>query len=171
MDRDLQDDMIKLVQYCIVTVMRGYSHILQPMREILVRDPIDEEGFVAWRVADYVERREWRKAEAILEKIFRENPDITLEEILDNREVRIFLPLETVPAYYHIIKDCPRSDRPWRPLRNRYLRVFYQVLDRWEKEPLHYEERQLHILNRIANELDRPNALPEHQAKSPAKKR
>ena len=95
-DKDLSNDMVKLVQFSIVSIQRGREHTLET-GERIVSDNMTGEAFATWMIAEFIQRDPHR-----------------------------------VP---HEAK--------------KYLRVYYSVLDQWEREDLHYEERQLDVLRGI----------------------
>lgn len=99
-DVSLSDDMVKLVQFAIISVRRDIYDLEAP-----------------------------------------EGPLVSGQEVVsDNLRDMDF-------SSYIIARYCdqiPVWDR-------RYIRVWYQVLERWPKSSLNYEERQLRELRRIAN--------------------
>jgi WD40 repeat protein len=69
MDRDLRDDMLKLVRYKVLFVKREYEHAF-PEREDLVSENMDGAAFTAWKVAEFIQElrlgetrvpEKWRK--------------------------------------------------------------------------------------------------------------
>jgi hypothetical protein len=106
-DTHLGDDMVKLVEYSIITVKRGQGEggdhsggeqELDAGRKVIT-DNLTEDAFVTWVVADFL--KDEKKG-----------------------------------------KNLPDSDR-------KYLRVYYNVLKRWPREELHFEEDQLAELRGI----------------------
>lgn len=97
-DVTLSEDVIKLVQYTIVTIKRGEERILQRGEKMVV-DPMDDAGFDSWVIADYT------------------------------------------------------ASHPIPPGDQMYLRVFSEILDSWDKQPLHYEEKQLRVLEDISRKI------------------
>ncbi len=101
-DKNLDDDMVKLVEYAIVTIDRGKERILYArdggtpkdgrLALKLVTESMTPESFSTWVVS---------------------------EANVSNGESA------------------------------EYLRVYYNVLDRWPKQDLKYEEKQLRILRGI----------------------
>ncbi len=94
-DRNLSDDMVKLVQWSLVSVKRDGEQVFT-QGEDLVTDNLTPDGFTAWIVRKY-------GCDAV-----------------------------------------PLGDAM-------YIRVYYNVLDRWAKQDLHFESRQLAALERIAD--------------------
>lgn len=94
-DKNLSDDMVKLVQWSLVSVKRDGERVFRD-GEDLVTENLTPDGFTAWVVRKYG--------------------------------------CDAVP-----LNDAM------------YIRVYYNVLDRWPKQDLHYESRQLRVLERIAD--------------------
>lgn len=99
-DKNLSDDMIKLVEYSIVTIDRGEERILSgPHAKLkLVKRNTNGEAFAAW--------------------VISEDPSAATTEKQKER-----------------------------------LRVYYNVLERWPKQDLEYEEKQLDVLEEIRDAL------------------
>ena len=130
-DRDLQDDMLKLVRYKILFVRRDFEHAFQE-REDLVYDSMDGSAFAAWKVAEFIQ--ELHKGHTpVPEKWTKRNypkpeylsPDGTKLIGLDDED-------------------------------KKYLRVYYEVLERYVREKFYYEEQQIEILNKIADRMGEP---------------
>ena len=98
-DKNLNDDMVKLVEYSILSVQRGHEGEKERGQKI-VTDRLTEDAFVTWVIADYLEG--------------------------DNGNGH----------------EIPSGQR-------KYLRVYYNVLQRWPREELHYEQEQLAVLRDI----------------------
>src|SRR5687768_9112422 len=54
MDRDLRDDMLKLVRYKVLFVKREYEHAFDE-QEDLVSENMDAAAFTAWKVAEFIQ--------------------------------------------------------------------------------------------------------------------
>jgi hypothetical protein len=54
-DKDLHDDMLKLIRYKILFVKRDYEHAF-PEKEELVSENTDTAGYTAWKVAEFIQR-------------------------------------------------------------------------------------------------------------------
>src|SRR5215472_16090681 len=54
LDKDLRDDLLKLVRYKILFVRREYE-IAFPEQEDIVSDNMDEDAFSAWKVAEFIQ--------------------------------------------------------------------------------------------------------------------
>ena len=125
-DRDLGGDDLKLVRYKVLFVRRDYEYAFQEQEE-LVYDNTDGAAFTAWKVAEFIQS---------LDKDKYKFPEKWEDTELDN------------PKYKrgNYLKSLPEEDK-------KYLRVFFEVLDRYPREPLRYEEEQLRILRDIASNL------------------
>jgi hypothetical protein len=131
MDKDLNDDMLKLVRYKVLFVKRGLEHAF-PEHESLVYDNMDGQAFTAWKIAEFI-------------------------QLLQRRETPV--PYAWGNAY------PPEKDHQGKLLREgdhllglpeddkKHLRLFYEVLDRYPREKLRYEEQHLKVLEEIRNEI------------------
>ena len=54
-DKDLRDDMLKLVRYKILFVKRDYEHAF-PEKEELVSENTDSAGYTAWKIAEFIQK-------------------------------------------------------------------------------------------------------------------
>lgn len=52
---DLDDLMVKLVEYAVVSIEPGGERVLES-DQVLVAEPMGGEAFAAWRIADYLQR-------------------------------------------------------------------------------------------------------------------
>jgi hypothetical protein len=102
-DTNLNDEMVKLVEFTIVTIERGNERKLVGPEQILVTDDLTGNAFSNARIADWSETAKGKDAD----------------------------------------------------VRSNTLRVYYNVLDRWPKEDLKKDERQIEYLKEIADELKR----------------
>ncbi len=99
-DRSLNDDMVKLVRYSIVTIERDKEAILVSRAERLVTDNLSDDAFASWMISEHREQM--------------------------------------------------------RGTANQYLRVSFEVIDRWAKQDRKYEKRQLEILGEIRDRMPLP---------------
>ena len=126
MDKDLRDDMLKLVRYKVLFVKREYEHAFAE-REDLVSDNLDGSAFTAWKVAEFIQelgRGETRVPHKWAEKGY---PSATY------RREGALLGLD-------------EEDK-------KYLRVYYEVLERYPREKFKYEEQQVRVLEQIRDQL------------------
>ncbi len=126
MDRDLRDDTLKLVRYKVLFVKRDYECAF-PEQEELVSENMDGAAFTAWKVAEFIQ-------------LLRRMP----------REVRV--PDRWGKTYPERYRDgewltgLPDEDK-------KYLRVYYEVLERYQREEFRYEEDQARMLEEILDKL------------------
>ena len=126
MDRDLRDDMLKLVRYKVLFVKREYEHAF-PEQEDLVSENLDGSAFTAWKVAEFIQDLARHKTE---------------------------VPFKWGKSYPEghrtgtVLTGLPDEDK-------KYLRVYYEVMDRYPREKFKYEEEQISVLEDIRDELER----------------
>jgi hypothetical protein len=123
MDKDLNDDMLKLVRYKILFVKRDYEHAF-PEEEELVSDNMDGSAYTAWKVAQFIQSLCKRKTVA---------PDKWGSYPEDHRDK-------------DVLTGFPEDDK-------KFLRVFYEVLERYPREKLKYEEDHLKVLRQIRDRM------------------
>jgi hypothetical protein len=124
MDKDLRDDMLKLVKYKVLFVKREYEHAFRE-QEDLVSENMDGQAFTAWKVAEFIQSLAERctKVPAHWGKTYPEG-------FRDG----------------DVLTGLPAEDKM-------YLRVYYEVMDRYPREKFEYEERQIEVLEEIRNGL------------------
>jgi hypothetical protein len=129
LDKDLHDDMLKLVRYKILFVKREYEHAF-PEKEDLVSDNMDGSAFTAWKVAEFIQ--ELGKKETAVPRKWAEKqyPDGYKEG----------------PKEKEILTGLPEGDK-------KYLRVYYEVLERYPREKFKYEEQQIRVLEQIRDKM------------------
>jgi hypothetical protein len=124
MDRELRDDMLKLVRYKVLFVKREYEYAF-PEQEDLVAENMDGSAFTAWKVAEFIQDLE-RQGQPVPGK-WGKYPGG--EWVREGR-----------------LRGLPHEDK-------KYLRVYYEVLDRYPRERFKYEEQQVRVLEQIRDEL------------------
>jgi hypothetical protein len=132
-DKDLRDDkVLKLVRYKILFVKRDYEHAF-PEKEELVSEDTDTAGYTAWKIAEFIQDlknieipKKWR------DKKYPRNVELTS-------------PPEASPK----INELPEDDK-------KYLRIYYEVLQRYRREEFRYQERQIEVLEQIRDRLKDP---------------
>jgi len=130
-DKDLRDDMLKLVRYKILFVKRDYEHAFKEEEE-LVSDNTDATAYTAWKIAHFIQRLS--KDKDI--EVPRNWEDYPEEQYIETRDNRRWL------------TGFKEDDK-------KYLRVFYEVLERYPRERFKYEEEQIDILKEISATLRR----------------
>src|SRR5258708_25586830 len=126
LDKDLRDDLLKLVRYKILFVRREYE-IAFPEQEDIVSDNLDGDAFAAWKVAEFIQD-------------------------LPNGEIPLpskWLTQDYPPAEFRngtFLTGLPHEDK-------KYLRVYYEVLERYPREKFKYEEQQIRVLEEIRDKV------------------
>ena len=147
-DTNLSDDMLKLVRYKVLFVKRDYEWAF-PEEEDLVADNMTGEAYTAWKVAEFIQGLGKRE---IPQKWFDKNypldrkdgaPDGT--SATGGDEKKDYKKRHEEGGRY-VIKFLPEDDK-------KYLRVFYEVLQRYPREKLRYEERHLEVLEQIRDKM------------------
>jgi hypothetical protein len=105
MDKNLRDDMLKLVRYKVLFVKREHEKAY-PEEEDLVSDNMDDAAFTAWKVAEFIQN----------------HPNQFQEE------------------------------------DKKYLRIHYEVLERFPREKFKFEENQIRVLEQIRDKM--ASAIP-----------
>jgi len=137
LDKNLRDDMLKLVRYKILFVKREYEHAF-PEQEDLVYDNLDGNAFTAWKVAEFIQ------------DLARVN-----NETSDEGRARVGVQLP------HKWRDKKYAEDYWKhgyltglPHEDKkYLRVFFQVLERYPREKFRHDERQIEVLEEIRDRM------------------
>jgi len=109
----LEDHMVKLVAYTIVSLKRDHERVM-PKGEgtLIVRDSLSGEAFTVWMISRYLQSDGYN--------------------LLTNSE------------------KISEEDK-------KNLRVHYTVTHRWPREPVRFQEREVHVMEQI---LDRIGAPP-----------
>ncbi len=122
MDRDLRDSKLKLVRFKVLFIKRDYEHAFEESED-LISTNIDGSGFAAWKIAEFIQRLA-QKQTRVPEKWLKKNYP---------------------PPEYRagsMLIGLPDKDK-------KYLRVYHQVLDRYQREKFEYEEEQIDVLREI----------------------
>jgi hypothetical protein len=133
LDKDLHDDMLKLVRYKILFVKREFEYAF-PEQEDLVPDDMDGSAFTAWKIAEFIQ------------DIAKQSTEEGQEEI----NIRVpgkwknYPPEEFRDGSY--LLGLPHEDK-------KFLRVYYEVLDRYPREKFRYEEQQIEVLKEIRDKI------------------
>jgi hypothetical protein len=156
--KNLNDDMVKLVAYSIVSIRREDERVLDGGEgTVLIIEPMTEENFTAYIIGHYLQQEVTNdKEDAIRELITA--LDRYLREIGDG-SVRQFA--EALKRYLReaITNDDKNKAPVKKKLRQipqedrKYLRVNYVVSNRWPREPLKFEEDQIAVLEDLCDKL------------------
>jgi hypothetical protein len=126
MDKDMHDDMLKLVRYKVLFVRREYELAFRE-KEDLVSDNMDGSAFTAWKTAEFIQ------------ELGREELPVP-----PKWRVKNYPPAEFVKDGKLI--GLPDEDK-------KYLRVYYEVLERYPREEFKYEEQQIRVLEQIRDKI------------------
>jgi hypothetical protein len=118
-DTNLQDDRLKLIRYKVLFVKRKYEFAF-PEREDLVSDNMDGSAFAAWKVAEFLQGL--ARGESAVPRKWLEQGYPPSTYLQDGQLIGL-----------------PEEDR-------QYLRVHYEVLERYPREEFKYEKRQIKVL-------------------------
>jgi hypothetical protein len=139
-DRDLRDDMLKLVRYKILFVKREYE-VAFPEQEDLVEDNMDPTSFAAWKVAEFIQHLHRDGTDIPSRWRDRNYPSQDKNDKGDYK-------------YYHSdgrrLMALPEHDK-------KYLRVYYEVLDRYPREKFKHDEQQIRVLEQIRDNIEELN--------------
>jgi hypothetical protein len=129
-DRDLRDDTLKLVRYKILFVKREYEVAFRE-QEDLVYDNMDATSFAAWKVAEFVQRLHETGEEVPLRwrNRYPNEPEDRSRYIQGG-----------------LVRGLPEDDK-------KYLRVYYEVLDRYPREKFRHDEQHINALVDIRDEI------------------
>jgi hypothetical protein len=142
-DRNLSDDQLKLVRFKILFVKRDYEAAFRE-QEALVPDNMTGEAFTAWKVAEFIQElgkgrtpapAEWPRGDGGKPKYPKEPTDALAQGTGDQSNV-----------WY--LKSFPEKDK-------KYLRVYYEVLDRYVREE---EDDEVVVLKEIRDAI---HAIPK----------
>ena len=125
-DKDLHDDMLKLVRYKVLFVRREYEYAF-PEQEDLVSDNMDGSAFTAWKIAEFIQ------------DLHRQTTRVPLKWKDKN-----YPPREFIKDGY--LNGIPHEDK-------KFLRVYFEVLERYPREKFKYEEQQIKVLEDIRDRL------------------
>ncbi len=127
-DTNLSDDMLKLVRYKVLFIKRDYEHAFPEVEEI-VHESMDSTSYTAWKIAEFIQTLASKKTE--IPKKWKNNYP-------DNKD-------DQGNYLYRkngMLLGFPEDDK-------KYLRVYYEVLDRYVRESFRYEEDQIDVLKDI----------------------
>lgn len=128
-DKDLRDDLLKLVRYKILFVKREYEHAFREQEE-LIAENIDATSFTAWKAAEFVQRLAHDEKTKVPSKWLTKN----------------YPPDEPKYRVGEMLKGLPEEDK-------KYLRVFYEVVERYPREKFKFEEQQIEVLQQIRDNI------------------
>jgi hypothetical protein len=131
MNKDLHDDMLKLVRYKVLFVKREYEHAF-PEHEDLVPDNMDGSAFTAWKIAEFIQ--ELGRGETLLPTRWQVKGYPAPEFVANGKLI-----------------GFKEDDK-------KYLRIFFEVLERYPRQKFKYEEQQIRVLEEIRDKLKQPQS-------------
>ena len=140
MDKNLNDDMLKLVRYKVLFIKRDYEFAF-PEQEDLVHDNLDGNSFTAWKIAEFIQDLARVKSEKSAEDKAR----------VGIRVPKAWKTYPTAGKYTDngYLTGIPDQDK-------KYLRIFYEVLERFPRERFMHGEREIEVLGEIRDRMPPP---------------
>jgi len=130
-DKDLSNnDKLKLVRYKILFIKRDYETAF-PEHEELVSDSMDDTGYTAWKIAQFIQRLADKKTEVPAK--WNGYPENRAAPALPYRD-------------HNTLLGLPEDDK-------KYLRVYFEVLDRYDREEAKYEQQEIDVLKQIRDRI------------------
>lgn len=140
-DKDLSGkDMLKLVRYKILFIKRDYE-VAFPEVEEVVSDPMDDCDYAAWKVAEFIQ-----KLDQTAVPIKWGGGKVKEKKPIYPKDKNGLLAQYKTDRWY--VDKLPEDDK-------KYLRVYFEVLARYEREAFKYQERQVEVLEEIRDNLRR----------------
>jgi hypothetical protein len=156
--QNLNDDMVKLVAYAIVSVRRGHERILDGGEgTLLVKGKMTQDAFTSYVIARYLQKEISKddKEEAIRELIKALDRYLREGKADDTRKfahlLKGYLQEALTDEQKHEtgrkkFRQIPDEDR-------KFLRVHFVVSNRWRREPKKFEEEQVAVLEEISEAI------------------
>jgi hypothetical protein len=83
---DMNDDMVKLIAYTIISIRRDAERIMPEGRDqLVVTDNLSSEAFVAWMIASYVQKR----LDGVADKSAKERKQLEQELEAERKYLRV----------------------------------------------------------------------------------
>ncbi len=125
-DKDLSGELLKLVRHKVIFVKRDLEHVFADKEE-LVAGSIDEAGFTAWKIAEFIQALD--------------------ETPIPEKWRRKSYPRPSSPG--DTINSLDEEDK-------KHLRVYFEVLDRYERQSPNYEAQKISVLEQIRDKMPSP---------------
>ena len=130
-DTDLSGkDTLKLVRYKILFIKRDYETAF-PEAEELVADSMDATGYTAWKIAQFIQKLADKKTDVPAQwdgyPVNRHPPALPYRD-------------------HNILLGLPEDDK-------KYLRVYFEVLERYDREEAKYEQQEIDVLKQIRDRI------------------
>ena len=130
-DKNLSGEDLKLVRYKILFVKRDYEHAFEEQEE-LVHDNTTEAAFNAWKVGQFIQDIEKPDQEKYKFPVKWDKS----QDLKKHKSSRNYL-----------------KGFPFQEDDKKYIRVYFEVLERYPREPFRYQEEQISILKDIRDTL------------------
>lgn len=144
-DQDLSGngEQLKLVRYKILFVKRDLEAVLQDEKEELISTEMDAASYSAWKTAEFVQ--DIARHPAKIPAKWKKNDDIKYppKEYRESEGSDGKFKQDDDGHYY---SGLPGDDK-------RFLRVYFEVMQRYPREKTDYEQRQLEALEDIGHTL------------------
>lgn len=135
-DRDLSDHkQLKLVRYKVLFIKRKLE-VAFPEQEELIADDTTDTGYTAWKIAQFIQDLDRIKVPSQWGGG-------------DNPEKKPKYPDDAIYSTKEkawVVHELDEEDK-------KFLRVYFEVLDRYQREKLHKEERQIEVLEQIRDRI------------------
>jgi len=142
MDKDLHDDMLKLIRYKVLFVKREYEHAFNETED-LVSENMDGTAFAAWKTAEFIQ--ELAKEETRLPTKWDDKSYPPGEKDPNDPKKEINRHVKQKNGYKYLV-SLPDEDK-------KYVRVYFEVLERYPREKFKYEEQQIRVLEQIRDKI------------------
>jgi hypothetical protein len=140
MDKDLRDDMLKLVKYRVLFVKREYETAFFEHEDV-IEDNLDASALTAWKTAEFAKHL-LEHGERIPQKWGDTYPP---KEFRGTRDSDGNFVKQEDGKFFNGVRDEDKK----------YLRVSYEVLERYPRERFKYEEQQIKILEEMRDRMPR----------------
>jgi hypothetical protein len=136
-DTDLSGkDELKLVRYKVLFIKRDLEYAF-PEKEELVHDDLDGQAFTSWKIAEFIQ------------DLQSDEPDRRHRVPSKWNNKNYPTSSATEPNKYRkngYLLGLPEEDK-------KFLRLFYEVLDRYAREPFEHQEEQIKVLKEIRDQI------------------
>lgn len=154
--QNLNDDMVKLVAYAIVSVRRGHERILDGGEgTLLVIGKMTQDAFTSYIIAKYLQKEVSKddKEEAIRELIRALDRYLREEKADDTHKFAQLLKSYLQEALTRKPETGEKKLRRISDADRKFLRVHFVVSNRWSRQPEKFEEEQVAVLEQISEAI------------------
>jgi hypothetical protein len=132
-DKDLSGHILKLIRYKILFVKRKYE-VAFPEIEELIADSLTDTGYTAWKIAQFIQGLD----------------HIAVPAAWGGGKDKKVKPAYPKGARYKdgrwVIHELDEDDK-------KYLRVYFEVLERYKREKFNHKKRQIKVLKEISKRI------------------